>query len=122
MAINPDQPFTPEHAEYCFRRAVCSMAGAKERWAARAERPMSDAELAEALRYEIGEFGGGGGPDTVDYAYQKSGLKIWGGWKWPNPHTTKPLFQGTATIAETRRLFGICKPSDDRQLSLFGGM
>lgn len=119
MALNRDQEFLAKHADYCFRRATCSMQGAEERWNDRAARPMSDAEVKHALEYELGEMGGGCAPDEPDYEYQRSGLKIWGGWS-VRRSSDKPLWQGAATIAKARAFYGLRQPSDDRQLSLFG--
>jgi hypothetical protein len=58
-----------------FRRATCGMAGASTRWKELAAKGMSDAELAAALAYEIGNFGGSGGPDGLWLIYQAAASK-----------------------------------------------
>lgn len=58
----PCPPLTREEVEYAFRRATSGFAGGKERWAERAAKGMTDEELAEALKVEIGIFGGRAAP------------------------------------------------------------
>ncbi|CAH1666150.1 conserved hypothetical protein [Hyphomicrobiales bacterium] len=101
-----------------FIRAINGYSGAKQRWADRAARGMSDAELAEALAFELGIFGGSGGPDQLSLTFQGAGLKIWISWKVHNHVTTKPTFEGKGTIAFARLVYGIKDPAD-RQLALF---
>ena len=101
-----------------FIRATGGTSHAKTRWAARAARGMSDAELAEALAYEIGIFGGSSGPGDLWLCYQGAGLKIWISWGSRNHVTTKPTFEGRSTIAMARLVYGIKDPAD-RQLALF---
>ena len=60
------ETFTEEEKRSVFLRAVCSYSGSKDRWKQRSENPMSDEELQEALKYELGTFGGGG--DGRDFA------------------------------------------------------
>ena len=43
---------------------------------------------------------------------------LWAAWEWPNHVTDKPLFQGTATIAMARQVYGIRNP-ENQQLALF---
>lgn len=114
-----NRPFTAQDADYCFRRAVCSMSGAEERWRDRATRRMTDAEVSDALRFELGIEGGGTGPDRPDYHYSGSGLRIWGAWTGLRPSVTKPLWAGADTVRKARSFFGIGLPLDDRQMSLF---
>lgn len=79
---------------------------------------MTDIEIVAALQTEMsGDGCGGGQPDRPWYVSQASGLKIWGGWKYPNPCTTQPLWKGMETVRKARAFFGI--PVDNRQLSLF---
>lgn len=101
-----------------FRRATCGMAGAASRWQERAAKGMSDAELAAALAYEIGIFGGSSSPDGLSLSYQAAGLRIWIGWEIQNTHKQLPVFQGAATVAMARRVYGIRDPAD-KQLALF---
>ena len=77
-----------------FRAATCGMAGAAARWRERAAKGMSDGELAKALAYEIGIFGGSSSADGVSLTYQAAGLKIWIRWEIENTHEQPPTFQG----------------------------
>ena len=79
---------------------------------------MTSAELEEALKLVLGEFGGSGGPDTYSVTHAAAGLRIWGGWHVVNHVLEKPLFAGKATVAKAREVYGIVDPNDD-QLSLF---
>lgn len=114
------EPLTIGEAERVagFRRATCGMAGADARWQDRAAKGMTDDTLAEALAYEIGIFGGSGDPDGLCLTYQAAGLKIWIGWAIENTHDQPPIFQGAATVAMARAVYGIRDPAD-RQLALF---
>jgi hypothetical protein len=102
---------------FIFKKATAGMSGWQKRWAGRAAIPMTDAQLAEALAFEIGD-GGGGGPDIPDTAYAKSGLRIWGGWTYPR-QTDEPLWKGAATIAMAREIYGIKTPEQFAEPSLF---
>ena len=87
--------------------------------ATRRPRGLTDEQLAEALRYELGIFGGSSGyGDCPALTYQGAGLKIWAAWEFLNHVTTKPTFQGAATIATARQVYGIPSP-EDKQLALF---
>lgn len=44
------------------------------------------------------------------------GLKIWGSWQGINHVQDRPLFEGRATIAMAREVYGIRDPAD-RQMS-----
>jgi hypothetical protein len=114
------EPLTIGEAERVagFRKATCGMAGAAARWRERAARGMSDDELAKALAYEIGVYGGSGGPDCLCLTYQAAGLKIWIGWDIENTHDQPPTLQGMATVAMARIVYGIKDPAD-KQLTLF---
>ena len=46
-----------------------------KRWAERASTGLTDEELADALAYEIGIFGGSCGPGEIYLIYQRAGLK-----------------------------------------------
>src|SRR5579863_1972375 len=54
----PSPPLKSEEIESAFRRATSGFAGGMERWAERAARGMTYEELAQALKHEIGIFGG----------------------------------------------------------------
>lgn len=101
-----------------FKKATCGMAGASSRWKERAAKGMSDEDLASALAYEIGIFGGSGSPDGLCLTYQAAGLKIWISWEIQNTHEQSPDFQGAETVAMARLVYGIRDPSD-KQLALF---
>lgn len=79
---------------------------------------MTDAELAEALAFELGIFGGLGGPDQLSLTFQGAGLKIWISWETHNHVTMKPTFEGKTSIALARLVYGISDPADP-QLALF---
>lgn len=100
-----------------FMRATGGFSGAKARWAERAARGMSDAELAKALAYEIGIFGGSCGPGDLWITYQGAGMKLWISWEVHNHVTMKATFEGKATIAMARLVYGIKDPAE-RQLAL----
>ncbi|WP_412033195.1 hypothetical protein ACLIR7_08900 [Nitratireductor aquimarinus] len=111
------RPLTEVDKRAGFMRATGGYARAKERWAERAARGMSDAELAEALAFELGIFGGSSGPNSLSLIYQGAGLKIWISWEIQNHVIAKPAFEGKATIAMARHVYGIKDPAD-RQLTL----
>ncbi len=100
-----------------FLRATGSFSGAKVRWAERADRGLSDADLAKALAYEMGIFGGSCGPDDLWLTFQGAGLKVWISWESQNHYTARPCFEGKTTIAMARLVYGIKDPAD-RQLAL----
>lgn len=112
------RPLTDADKREGFLRATGGFSGAKTRWSERAARGLNDAELADALAYELGIFGGSCGPDMLSLTFQGAGLKIWISWEIQNHVTTKPTFEGNATIAMARLVYGIKDPAD-RQFSLF---
>lgn len=101
---------------YIFNRATRKIYGAEERWRTRAAQPMTDAELEEALRYELGSEGGGGGPDKPWYWHKAAGLQIGGGWVCR--FGGEPLWKGKATIATARTVYGIKTPQEYAEPSL----
>ena len=101
-----------------FIRATSNMAGAKRRWNERARTGLTDANLAQALAFEIGIMGGSCGPDSIWLSYQAAGLQIWISWESHSTSATKPVFAGNATIAMARRVYAIKDPADI-QLALF---
>lgn len=111
------RPLTEADKREGFLRATASMSGAKQRWAERAARGLSDAELAEELAFELGILGGSCGPGMLAITYQGAGLKIWISRELHNHVTMTPTFEGKATIAMAREIYGIKNPAD-RQLSL----
>ncbi|BCH14955.1 hypothetical protein MesoLjLa_18060 [Mesorhizobium sp. L-2-11] len=112
------RPLTDADRREGFMRATGGFSRSKERWAERAVLGMTDAELAEALTFELGIFGGSGGPDTLDLTFQGAGLKIWISWGVHNHVIMKPTFEGKSSIAMARLVYGIKDPAD-KQLALF---
>lgn len=95
------------------------MQGASERWAQRSARGLTDDQLTAALRFELGIFGGSSARDDGPaLTFQANGLKIWAAWEWPNHVKDKPLFQGAATMAMARQVYGVRNP-EVKQLALF---
>lgn len=107
---------TDAEKRFGFIRATGAFSGATNRWAERAARGMTDAELAEAPTFELGIFGGSCGPSELWLTYQGAGLKIWISWEIQNHVTMPPTFAGRATIAMARLVYGICQ---NLQLALF---
>lgn len=112
------RPLTDADKREGFIRATGGFSGAKARWVERAARGLTDADLAEALAYELGIFGGSCGPGMLWLTFQGAGLKIWISWEIQNHVTTKPTFEGKATIATARLVYGIKDPTE-MQLALF---
>lgn len=112
------KPLSQSDIESCFIRAVHSFANAKQRWKERATTGLTDQELHDALKYELGIAGGSGCRDSISIAYQGAGLKIWASWGYANSCLDTPVLQGAVTIAMARQVFGIANP-DDRQMALF---
>tara|TARA_R110002072_G_scaffold187268_1_gene344049 strand:- start:361 stop:714 length:354 start_codon:yes stop_codon:yes gene_type:complete len=115
------EAFTEEEKRGVFLRAVHSYSGSKERWEKRSENPMSDEELQEALKYELGTFGGGGCRDSISIAYQGCGLKIWADRDYANFCLDEPFLQGLQTIKMARLVFNIIDAANP-QTDLFGGL
>jgi hypothetical protein len=111
------RPLTREDRERAFRRATHGFAGSGDRWARHAETGLTDEQLKDVLAFELGIFGGSCGPGHMDVAYQGAGLKIWAAWHSLNTVQEDPIFQGAATIAMARQLYGIGNPNDT-QLAL----
>lgn len=112
------RPLTDADRRDGFIKATGGFSRSKERWAERAARGMTDAELAEALSFELGIFGGSGGPGILDLTFQGAGLKIWISWGVHNHVTMKPTFEGKTTVGMARIVYGIKDPAD-KQLVLF---
>lgn len=116
---------TAHEEELLFCRATAMTEGAFGRWAERRLGPMTDDELQDALRYEMGIEGGGTGPYLPDgthmsfYHYKGAGLQIWGGHGDYNICGRKPRWSGASTIAMARKVYGIRTPEEFRERSLF---
>jgi len=63
------RPLTDADKREGFLRATGGFSGAKTRWAEHAVRGLSDAELADALAYELGIFGGSCGSDMLSLTF-----------------------------------------------------
>lgn len=109
---------TESDKQQSLRRALTCTQGAETRWLDRAGTGLNDADMAKAVRYELGICGGSGCSDSIHIHYEGAGLKIWAAWKIFTPSSEEPIFQGKATINAARLLFGV-KPPDDVQLDLF---
>lgn len=108
-----DRKLTEDDKRAAFVQATTGFANAVERWKQRAATGLTDEQLIEALRFEIGIFGGGSGPDRMATAHQGACLKIWASWTgWIDTSTEKPIFAGTATIRMAREVYGIENPED----------
>ena len=115
----PDRAERPSLTEdeklWAFRRATNSMEGAKDRWAARVCNGLTDDQLTEALRYELGHMGSSS-KDDVGVTYQGNGLKIWAD-RCIGSTRAKPIIEGRDTVSFARRVYGIGNP-EDKQMSL----
>jgi len=105
---------TPGEKALAFRRATSGFA---DRFAGSIGSGMTDPDLESALKSYLGIFGGSGGPDTIDVAYQGAGLKIWAARSCPNHVLEKPVFEGKATVQMARQVYDITDPTD-KQLPL----
>lgn len=111
-------PLTNDEKLYAFRKATHGFEGSAARWAEHARTGLTDEQLADVLRFEIGIFGGSCGPGEMDLMHQGAGQKIWASWSIVNHVTDPPIFEGAATVAMAREVYGIRDP-DDQQLTLF---
>jgi len=112
-------PLSQDEKRKAFLTAVCSFQNAKARWAQRQATGLTDEQLEDALKQELGIFGGSTTHDgSPSISYQRAGLKIWAGWCIINHCSEKPLFEGKATIAMAREVFSIADP-ENNQLRLF---
>lgn len=109
---------TESDKQQSLRRALTCTQGAEARWLDRAITGLNDADLAKAVRYELGICGGSGCRDSIDIHYEGAGFKVWAAWECFNPYQTEPIFQGQETISAARLLFGVKNPNDV-QLDLF---
>lgn len=108
-----DRELTEDDKRAAFIQSTTGFANAPERWKQRAATGLTDEQLAEALRFEIGIFGGASGPDRMATAHQGAGLKIWASWNgWIDTGKEKPIFAGDATVRMAREVFGINDPED----------
>jgi len=112
LSMTAIDTLTREDVEEAFRRATNSVVEAAKRWAARVKSGLTDEELAEALRYELGLMGGSGGRGALCVAYQGAGLKIWAAWDVCS--LAPPVLEGAQTVAFAREYYGIPDPSDEQ--------
>jgi hypothetical protein len=83
-----------EDKQRAFIRATKGMSQAAERWAQRAATGLTDEQLADALKYELGIFGGSSATDNCPaLTYQGNGLKIWRAGKLPTTSQPSPRFK-----------------------------
>lgn len=111
------RPLTDTDRLEGFLRATTSMSGAKQRWAERAERGLTEAELAEVLAYELGILGGSCGPGVLALTCQGTGLTLWVSREIHNLVTIKPTFEGKTTIAMARHVYIPRAPLVERRLA-----
>ncbi|GJL94926.1 MAG: hypothetical protein DHS20C05_13310 [Hyphococcus sp.] len=117
--METQKPLTETDKRNAFLAAVGSYQRSNERWLERQQTGLTDKQLEDALKYELGIFGGSSARDNCpSITYQGAGLKIWAGWRTVNHCLEKPIFEGRQTIALARELFAIPNPDDD-QLSMF---
>jgi len=109
---------TQEEKQQSLKRALTCTGGALDRWRVRADTGLNDADMAKAVRYELGICGGSGCSDSMHIHYEGAGLKVWAAWEIFIPSSKEPIFQGQATITAARQLFYVKSP-DDIQLDLF---
>jgi|TARA_R110002073_G_scaffold184800_10_gene343343 hypothetical protein len=113
MTITEYRELSPEDKLYAFRKATNGFSQSEGRWRERAARGLTDEELKAALEFELGIYGGSGGPGEMSLAFQATGLKIWADWNTVVPdRDRKPIFQGAATIRMAREVYGIIDPTD----------
>lgn len=109
---------TETDKQQSLRRALTCMQGSEGRWINRASTGLNDADMTQAVRYELGISGGSGCRDSIDIHYEGAGFKVWASWECFNHCLEEPIFQGNATIKAARFLFGVKSPTDV-QLDLF---
>lgn len=95
MTVKQPRELSHEDKLYAFRRATNGFSQSEGRWKERAERGLTDEELKAALEYELGIYGGSGGPGDMSLT-----------------------FQAAATIRMAREVYGIKDPTDT-QMALF---
>lgn len=119
MTQTEPRDVSPEDALRVFRKATGGMEGSGDRWAKRATQGMTDDELITALKWEMGEYCGWCGPDSISGCSQKSGLRIWASWNTVSPEReTKPIYLGMSTVRMAREVYGVKDPTD-KQMDLF---
>ncbi len=99
--MRKQRPLSQADKEEAFRIATRAL---PKRYADEVAKGMTDAALTSDLEQVLGIFGGSCGPGRLDVAHQAAGLKIWGGWRFVNHNTEKPLYLGTKTLAMARHI------------------
>ena len=107
--MSGSSPLTARECEQAFRMATSGFA---KRYANEIADGMGDRRLESALAASLGIFGGSGGPDQLHITFQGSGLKIWASQDIHNHVTTKPIFEGKATMMMAREVYAIAHPAD----------
>lgn len=111
------RPLTEDDRIKGFIKATSGFARSAERWKERAEKGMTDDDLAEALRYELG-IECWTGIDELTVRYKGAGLKIWISRCGISPRQDKPTYSDKSTIAMARLVYEIKDPANI-QLVLF---
>lgn len=120
-ATQSPRPVLQVHLEAALRVATTHIEGAEGRWKRRARSGMSDAELADALKEELGIAGGASGyPGCPSVWFTGTGLKIWVSWGITTGQGT-PVLKGAATVRLARRMYRIPYPAKESQMLLFSG-
>jgi hypothetical protein len=99
-----------------LRLAAESMEDAPKRWAERIRTGQTNEQLARALEYEFGQFGGCS-RDDIGVTYQRNGLKIWAH-RCIGGRSRPPILEGQATVRLAREVYGIADP-EEKQMGLF---
>ena len=113
MTVKEPRELSQDDKLYAFKKATNGFSQSDGRWRERAARGLTDEELKAALEFELGIYGGSGGPGEMSLAFRGAGLKIWADWNTVVPdRDRKPIFQGAATIRMAREVYGIIDPTD----------
>lgn len=92
---------------------------APRRWAERVRTGLTDEQLADALKYELGDAAGFYGDDNaVNVECESNGQRIWASHGMPYRHTAEPMCQGKATLRLAREAYGIAD-AKEKQMALF---
>lgn len=118
MTVKEHRELSHEDKLYAFRKATNGFSQSEGRWKERSARRLTGDEVKTALEYELGIYGGSGGPGDISLAFQAAGLKIWADWNTVVPdRDCKPIFKGAVTIRMAREVYGI-KDSTNAQMAL----
>ena len=101
-----------EHHAAAFRQATSAYVGSEGRWAERAGQPMTNAELRQALRNDMGESHGVTGPGIPTTFADRRSMCIWvdPSVPCPYPDREKPTWRGADVVELARLVYDIPKP------------